>query len=116
MPHCDDLINVEMSTFSLTGKHVECRVDVLKRPGISAAGLIQSTIFKASDSDAVGTKCGSDTSHLRHALIFVLEATAVDQRHHWEWPRHWRLEHLNKLIRRASIGQPVIRFGPESIK
>jgi hypothetical protein len=112
MPHGDDPINIEMPTFSLCGKHVECGVDVLKRPGISATGFIQSTIFNAPDGNALGTECGSDTSHLRHALILVLKATAVDQHHHWEWPGTTRLEQFNKLIRRVSIGQSFIRGGP----
>jgi len=38
MPHGDDPINIKMSTLGLCGKHVECRVDVLKRPWISATG------------------------------------------------------------------------------
>src|SRR5580700_2353679 len=112
MPHGDDPINVKMSTFSLCGKHIDCRVDVLKRPGISATGFIQSTIFNAPDSNALGTECSSDTSHLRHALILVLKATAVDQQHHREWPGTTRLEQLNKLIRRVSIRQSFIRVRP----
>ncbi len=100
----DQALGVEAPRRRLGRQQVHRGPDIQEGPRIAAARRVHAPVFDAPDRDALPRQGAGHAAHLRHALILVLEAAAVDQHDDRKRPRPGRLEQLDVLQMRGPVG------------